>query len=190
MEVDVVDVRAMGLGFGRGQVVEDGFSQRPGAVGHGAAGQNLFDLSQGAVHVAVMVIVIAVVMAVIVVMIMMMMAVVVMTAAVEISHIVIVIVQRRVEHHVEIAGVDAGDGSAADFDGVAGKRQAVQRLHQHGAVGAEIEHRADGHVSGNAGAAFKVKLFRHKCPSFRNRYRLYCNNFINWWKMAQLVYLF
>ena len=123
-------------------------------------------------------------MSVIAVVIMIVMVVAVMmgmlaAVAVEVGHVVIVVFVGGVEFHVKITGVNSRNGSAADGDSVAVQRQAVEHLLEDFAVGTEIEHRADSHVPGNAGAAFKIKLLCHKCPSFRLEYRLLYNNFIN-----------
>ena len=82
----------------------------------------------------------------------------------EVRHIVVVVLVRLIEHHIEVAAVDTRLLDAAYAHLVAIQRQARERIAQARLVGARIEQRRDGHIAADAVRAIQIERLSHSFP--------------------------
>ncbi len=76
--------------------------------------------------------------------------------AVQVRHVVVVVLVGIVEHHVEVAGIQAVLRHARHAHREPLHRQAVEGCAHRCLVGSRIEQRRDQHVAADARAAFQV----------------------------------
>ena len=88
----------------------------------------------------------------------------VVVASMEVRHIVVVVLMRLIEHHIEVAAVDTRLLDAAYAHLVAIQRQARERIAQARLVGARIEQRRDGHIAADAVRAIQIERLTHSFP--------------------------
>lgn len=83
---------------------------------------------------------------------------------VQIGHVVVMVLVRRIEHDVKIAAVDSGFLYATDAHLISRNGQARQRVTQTRLVGTQVKQGSDGHIAADAVCAIKIERLSHDLP--------------------------
>lgn len=89
-----------------------------------------------------------------------------MLSAEEIRHVMIVVLMRSIQHHVEIAAIEASLCHARNADLVAIDGERRERIAKTRLVPSKIEQRSDGHIAADAAGAIKIEGLAHDARTF------------------------
>lgn len=89
-----------------------------------------------------------------------------MLSAEEIRHVMIVVLMRSIQHHVEIAAIEARLCHARNADLVAIDGERRERIAKARLVPSKIEQRSDGHIAADAAGAIKIEGLAHDARPF------------------------
>lgn len=84
----------------------------------------------------------------------------------EIRHVMIVVLMRSIQNHVEIAAIEARLCHARNADLVAIDGERRERIAKARLVPSKIEQRSDGHIAADAAGAIKIEGLAHDARPF------------------------